>query len=131
VEEIQPKTVPSTPPPALADSSDDEDEERPTEDNRPADAVYSLATENDVAQLVGEYKKRKQTHAMPSSSTGNLRKNPFNPPSHQSSLKDDPNISPEIEQQRKNSIFKVSCDLQWNNLMDTRERDFPSNPHKI
>ncbi|KAF4525743.1 hypothetical protein B566_EDAN002003 [Ephemera danica] len=106
VEEVQPQPKAPSPPPVLADSSDDEEEAGGDEEG-PADAVYSLATENDVAQLVGEYKKRKQTHAMPSSGQ-NARKNPFNPPSHQNSLRDDPNVSPEIEQQRKHSIFKDS-----------------------
>lgn len=106
IPEATPRDRPASPPAVLADSSDDEEapEARGTQS---ADAVYSLATENDVAQLVGEYKKRKQTQTMPSSSTQPQRKNPFNPTSHQSSLRDDPSVSPEIEQQRKNSIFKV------------------------
>ncbi|CAB3365009.1 Hypothetical predicted protein [Cloeon dipterum] len=68
-------------------------------------SIYSVATENEIAQLFGEYKKRKQNHAMPGSSSGaNWRKNPFNaiPQSP------DPSISPEIEMQRKSSIFKDS-----------------------
>lgn len=96
----------SSAPATLADSSDDDEAPEPR-NSESADAVYSLATENDVVQLVGEYKKRKQTQTMPSTSSVVTRKNPFNASGHLTTLRDDPSVSPEIEQQRKNSIFKV------------------------
>ncbi|XP_059476210.1 brefeldin A-inhibited guanine nucleotide-exchange protein 3 isoform X2 [Neocloeon triangulifer] len=84
--------------------TDDEVQNSPSREDRMS--VYSVATENEIAQLFGEYKKRKQNHAMPGSSSGaNWRKNPFNT---QQSLSPDPTISPEIEMQRKSSIFKDS-----------------------
>lgn len=104
---IIPPEVRSIPPesPQHVNLSDDDADNSPTQDDKTS--VYSVATENEIAQLFGEYKKRKQNHAMPTSSTApsgtSWRKNPFN---SQSQLPD-PSISPEIELQRKNSIFKV------------------------
>jgi hypothetical protein len=112
-EESPKRTIPpevrSTPPESphhIVNLSDDDADNSPMQDDKTS--VYSVATENEIAQLFGEYKKRKQNHAMPTSSTApsgtSWRKNPFN--SSQSQLPD-PSISPEIELQRKNSIFKV------------------------
>ena len=70
------------------------------------DAVYSLASEKEVANLVGEYKRHKQTRSMPP------RRNPFS-----SSRTDSPPLGPplpsqpvppEIELQRRNSLYRVS-----------------------
>jgi len=70
------------------------------------DAVYNLASEKEVANLVGEYKRHKQTRSMPP------RRNPFN-----SSRTDSPALGPplpsqpvppEIELQRRNSLYRVS-----------------------
>jgi len=70
------------------------------------DAVYNLASEKEVANLVGEYKRHKQTRSMPP------RRNPFN-----SSRLDSPPLGPplpsqpvppEIELQRRNSLYRVS-----------------------
>jgi len=117
-EESPKKTLPPpepkiTPPesPRHETLSDDDGDNSPTQDDKTS--VYSVATENEIAQLFGEYKKRKQNHAMPSSSSGsNWRKNPFNA---QNQLPD-PSISPEIELQRKNSIYKVRLLLLKPNL---------------
>ncbi|PNF16156.1 hypothetical protein B7P43_G01116 [Cryptotermes secundus] len=70
------------------------------------DAVYNVAGEKDVASLMGEYKKRKQTRSMP------LRKNPFcssrmDSPPLGPPLPSQP-VPPEIEQQRRNSLYRVS-----------------------
>jgi hypothetical protein len=70
------------------------------------DAVYNVASEKEVANLVGEYKRHKQTRSMPP------RRNPFN-----SSRMDSPPLGPplpsqpvppEIELQRRNSLYRVS-----------------------
>lgn len=70
------------------------------------DAVYNVASQKEVADLVGEYKRHKQTRSMPP------RKNPFS-----SSRTDSPPLGPplpsqpvppEIEQQRRNSLYRVS-----------------------
>lgn len=70
------------------------------------DAVYNVAGEKDVANLMGEYKRRKQTRSMPQ------RKNPFSMPRMDSPplgppLPSQP-VPPEIEQQRRNSLYRVS-----------------------
>jgi hypothetical protein len=70
------------------------------------DAVYNVASEKDIASLMGEYKRRKQTRSMPP------RRNPFS-----SSRMDSPPLGPplpsqpvplEIEQQRRSSLYRVS-----------------------
>jgi hypothetical protein len=70
------------------------------------DAVYDVAGEKDVADLMGEYKRRKQTRSMPQ------RKNPFCAPRMESSplgppLPSQP-VPPEVEEQRRNSLYRVS-----------------------
>jgi hypothetical protein len=70
------------------------------------DAVYSVADEKDVANLMGEYKRHKQTRSMPP------RKNPFcssrmDSPPLGPPLPSQP-VPPEIEQQRRNSLYRVS-----------------------
>jgi hypothetical protein len=70
------------------------------------DAVYEVAGEKDVANLMGEYKRRKQTRSMPQ------RKNPFCVPRTDSSplgppLPSQP-VPPEVEEQRRNSLYRVS-----------------------
>ncbi|KAG8273880.1 hypothetical protein J6590_011426 [Homalodisca vitripennis] len=72
------------------------------------DSVYNVAGGNEVEGLMEEYKRRKQLCALPLSAQAEKRKNPFNqrktsidPPL----VPTDP-LPPEIEQQRKNSIFK-------------------------
>ena len=68
------------------------------------DAIYNVASEKEIANLMGEYKKRKQTRSMPP------RRNPFcsgtssplGPP-----LPSQP-VPIEIEQQRRNSLYRVS-----------------------
>jgi hypothetical protein len=70
------------------------------------DAVYEVAGEKDVANLMGEYKRRKQTRSMPQ------RKNPFCAPRTDSSplgppLPSQP-VPPEVEEQRRNSLYRVS-----------------------
>jgi hypothetical protein len=70
------------------------------------DAVYDVASEKDIANLMGEYKRHKQTRSMPP------RRNPFC-----SSRMDSPPLGPplpsqpvplEIEQQRRSSLCRVS-----------------------
>lgn len=83
-----------------------EKEDRCDDGDIPEDAVYNLASEKEVANLVGEYKRHKQTRSMPP------RRNPFN-----SSRMDSPPLGPalpsqpvppEIELQRRNSLYRVS-----------------------
>lgn len=70
------------------------------------DAVYNLASEKEVANLVGEYKRHKQTRSMPP------RRNPFNSSRTDSPLLGPPlpsqPVPPEIELQRRNSLYRVS-----------------------
>ncbi|XP_054267676.1 brefeldin A-inhibited guanine nucleotide-exchange protein 3-like [Macrosteles quadrilineatus] len=74
------------------------------------ESVYNVAGGSDVEGLMEEYKRRKQLCALPLSANAEKRKNPFNqrktsidPPL----VPTDP-LPPEIEQQRKNSIYKDS-----------------------
>lgn len=73
------------------------------------ESVYNVSGGNDMDGLMEEYKRRKQMCALPLLSQGEKRKNPFlqrktsvDPPL----VPSDP-LPPEIELQRKNSIFKV------------------------
>lgn len=73
------------------------------------ESVYNVAGGSDMEGLMEEYKRRKQMCALPLLSQGEKRKNPFiqrktsiDPPL----VPTDP-LPPEIELQRKNSIFKV------------------------
>lgn len=75
------------------------------------DSVYNVAGGTEVESLMEEYKRRKQLCSLPLTSQVEKRKNPFctqrktsiEPPL----VPNDP-LPPEIEQQRKNSIYKVS-----------------------
>lgn len=73
------------------------------------DSVYNVVGGSDVEGLMEEYKRRKQLCSLPLTTQTEKRKNPFN-----RKLSIDPPmvptepLPPEIEQQRKNSIFKVS-----------------------
>ncbi|PSN58209.1 hypothetical protein C0J52_05989 [Blattella germanica] len=70
------------------------------------DAVYNVASEKDIANLMGEYKKRKQTRSMPP------RRNPFCNSGNASPPLGPPLPSQpvpiEIEQQRRNSLYRDS-----------------------
>jgi hypothetical protein len=70
------------------------------------DAVYNVASEKDVANVMGEYKRHKQTRSMPP------RRNPFcssrtDSPPLGPPLPSQP-VPPEIEQQRRSSLCRVS-----------------------
>jgi hypothetical protein len=70
------------------------------------DAVYDVASEKDIANLMGEYKRHKQTRSMPP------RRNPFCSSRMDSSPLGPPLPSQpvplEIEQQRRSSLCRVS-----------------------
>lgn len=93
------------------DSASDGELETPCQEKNTEkdESVYNVADGSDVDGLMEEYKRRKQMCALPPSSQGEKRKNPFiqrktsmDPPL----VPTDP-LPPEIELQRKNSIFKV------------------------
>lgn len=94
------------------DSSSEEDVEERRNTNQAEDSVYNVAGGSDVEGLMDEYKKRKQQCVMPPQpGQYEKRKNPFLPQPKSST---DPPLAPmeplppEIEQQRKTSIYKVS-----------------------
>ncbi|KAJ9574459.1 hypothetical protein L9F63_008385 [Diploptera punctata] len=85
----------------VEDAPEKDDESIGTED-----AVYNVASEKDIANLMGEYKKRKQTRSMPP------RRNPFcssgaSSPPLGHPLPSQP-VPKEIEQQRRNSLYRDS-----------------------
>ncbi|XP_021942345.1 brefeldin A-inhibited guanine nucleotide-exchange protein 3 isoform X2 [Zootermopsis nevadensis] len=84
----------------------EQEDRRGDEGDITEDAVYDVATEKDIANLMGEYKRRKQTRSMPP------RRNPFC-----SSRTDSPPLGHplpsqpvplEIEQQRRSSLCRDS-----------------------
>ena len=83
----------------------------PTKDKKPpsakheADKVYNVATDRTIKSLMSEYKKRKQTHTMPSF-VKQTRSKPL-PPKKSKPVSDDP-VDRQIEEQQKTSITKVS-----------------------
>ncbi|XP_049951444.1 brefeldin A-inhibited guanine nucleotide-exchange protein 3 [Schistocerca serialis cubense] len=75
------------------------------------DSVYEVATEKDIEGLMGEYKKHKQAHTMPTSYT-DKRKNPFLTQGQVDTAFEPPPPSEpvplEIERQRQSSLFRDS-----------------------
>ncbi|KAJ8893488.1 hypothetical protein PR048_006086 [Dryococelus australis] len=75
------------------------------------DSVYDVATKQDVENMVDEYKRRKQFRSMPHPpGQREKRHNPFlsKPDVHSEQSQPCDAVPVEIEQQRRNSLFRVS-----------------------
>ena len=87
--------------------SSDHEEEGPADSGLADsdDQVYSVVTDRQLSSLIGEYKRRKPTRAMPGVAAAALgRRNPF----LSSAARPAEPLPPEIEQQRRSSLMKVS-----------------------
>ena len=91
----------------------DHDDEAATESG-PAesdDQVYSVLTDRQLSCLIGQYKRRKPTRAMPGTTAPALcRRNPFLTGRTAAPQRPAEPVPPEIEHQRRSSLIKVRAD---------------------
>lgn len=100
----------------LVNQYNDTDIEGDIDNSRKRDSIYNVTGGSDVESLVEEYKRRKQLCSLPLSSQVEKRKNLFSinqKLSMEPPLVPTEPLPPEIEQQRKNSIIKVSFCCTW------------------